>query len=302
MCDAIPSLKFAIIVLNWNNSSDTLECLASLAKITYPAYEVIVVDNGSTDDSVLQIQANYPDHHLIETGENLGFAEGNNRGILEAKKRGAEMILLLNNDTVVAPTLLSELAKGAEKHPKVGVFGPKIYFYDEPATLWYAGGGVDPKSGRCFHVGCGLPDSQKYKEKSLTDYVCGCALAIRSEVVDQVGLLDPRFFLIWEEIDWCYRARKAGFDCLVVPSARVWHKVSASFIEGNRGPMWNYYYFRNRLLFHRKHSPWRKRWKRAGLRELARLPKKEARAARHGVLDYLLGRFGKGRLSKFTQI
>jgi GT2 family glycosyltransferase len=302
------SVKIALILLHWNNAQDTLECLESLSRIQETEYETIVVDNGSTDGSLTTLQAAFPHHLYLENGENLGFAEGNNRGIALALDRGADLIVLLNNDTVVAPNFLKELQKAAEEHPNVGVFGPTIYYYDEPATVWYAGGSVDAKSGRCYHIGCG--NSSAPATPQCTDYICGCALAMRSEVVEKVGLLDPRFFLIWEEIDWCYRARKAGFQCLVVPTARVWHKVSSSFPEGNRGPMWSYFYFRNRLLFHKLHSSKRRAisWEEglALLKETLHptTPKSVRKghlAALMGICDYYLGRFGKGRLSKFTQ-
>ena len=263
---------------------------------------MIIVDNGSTDDSIEKIRGAYPNHTLIENGENLGLSEGNNRGLQEGIKRGDDLLFLLNNDTVVAPNFLSEIVKAAQEHPNVAVFGPKIFFHDDPATIWYAGGGVDLQSGRCYHVGNG--SSEGYKENKETEYVCGCALAVRSNVIKKVGLLSPEYFLMWEEIDWCYRIRKQGHSCLFVPSARVWHKVSASFIKGNRGPMWQYFYHRNRLLFHQQHDlP--KKWLAKELwgliREGIRPSAKGARAALLGVWDYYKGNFGKGRLSKYTQ-
>lgn len=294
-----------VIILNWNNAPDTLECLASLEKQDYPHYEILLVDNGSTDDSLAQIRSRYPDLAILENRKNLGFAEGNNRGIVEAIKRGGELILLLNNDTTASPHLLSELAKAAQNNPQAAVFGPKINFYDEPATIWYAGGGVDPKTGRCYHIGCGA--SEGYTTEKTTDYICGCALAIRAEVVKKVGLLSPEYFLIWEEIDWCYRIRKAGFSCLYVPTARLWHKVSASFPEGNRGPAWQYFYYRNRLLFHRRHTPLYKRWRLNNVLECFSLlrttlsprtpsdQRRRSKAALLGITDYFLGKFGQGK-------
>lgn len=297
------AIKIAVIVLNWNNGPDTLECLESLEKLDYPNYEVLLVDNGSTDGSLDQIRSRYPDLLIVENGENLGYAEGNNRGMAEALKRGADLLLLLNNDTVVAPNLLSELVKAAQNHPEAAVFGPKIFFYDDPATIWYAGGGVDAKTGRCHHIGWGAAEG--HKEEQETDYVCGCALAVRREAVEKVGMLSPEYFLIWEEIDWCWRIRKAGYKCLFVPKARVWHKVSASFPEGNRGPTWQYYYYRNKLLFHRRHTPFLQRHRKSDLLEFLRLvqhslsPKtppdlrQKSTAALCGIRDYFLGNFGR---------
>jgi len=236
----------------------------------------------------------------------LGFAEGNNVGLREGLKSDADLFLLLNNDTIVAPNFLEEFNKAAKEHPEVGAFGAKIYFYDEPATIWYAGGSVDPRTGRCYHIGCGAPTG--HNEKTKTDYICGCALAVRREVLEKVGLLDPDFFLIWEEIDWCYRMRKMGYQCLFVPTAKVWHKVSASFEEGNRGPMWQYFYFRNRLLFHKRHGSIKKGLSPRELTDLIKtsfLPRtakgarNRSRAALRGVWDFFMGKFGKGSLAKF---
>jgi len=257
------------------------------------------VDNGSKDDSVKQIQKAYPQHTLIEIGENLGFAEGNNVALRAALKNDHDLFLLLNNDTVVAPNFLSPLIETAEKHPDAGVFGPKIYFYDEPATIWYAGGSVDPKTGRCYHVGWGAPGG--CDTLSQTDYVCGCALAVKREVLEKVGLLSPEYFLNWEEIDWCYRIRNAGYKCLYVPESKLWHKISASFVEGNRGPMWQYFYYRNRILFHKRHKVAKKAIPLSELSHLLKtsFKKRESRAALRGIIDAKIGRFGKGSLAKF---
>lgn len=188
----------------------------------------------------------------------------------------------------------------------MGVFGPKIFFQDQPDLIWYAGGGIDLTTGRCYHIGCG--EMEGHNDEILTDYVCGCALAIRSEVIEKVGFLSPDYFLMWEEIDWCLRIRKAGYFCHFVPKARVWHKVSSSFIEGNRGPMWQYYYHRNQLLFHKRHTKWKLKksdlltmLKRASSIKTPKKERKQLRAALSGIVDFYLGRFGKGRLAKFTQ-
>lgn len=305
--------KWAIIILNWNNAKDTLECLQSLEKIQYPHFEVILIDNGSSDHSLEKIRHQYPDLLIIPHRENLGFAEGNNHGLKAAKERKAEMILLLNNDTVVAPNVLLAFSKAAQEHPKAAVFGAKIYYYDDPATLWYAGGEVNTKTGRCFHVGCGQADiEKKYTQISDTGYACGCALALRESILEKVGFLNPKYFLIWEEIDFCWRIKKAGFSCLFVPQAKVWHKVSSSFIEGNRGPMWQYYYFRNRILFLKEHNK-KGAWRIFLFFEILHLcasifyPKtpsafrKQTKAALLGVWDAFWGNFGKGRLAKFIQ-
>ena len=253
-------MKIAVIVLHYQNLADTLECLDSLQTQDYPDFEVILVDNGPNDADLREKTQHYPRIHFIHNGANLGFAEGNNTGIRAALERGADSVLLLNNDTVSSPDLLSAFAMAAHNHPQAGVFGAKIFFYDDPTIIWHAGGDVHPSSQRCFHHGCGDSDiAKKWEEIRSIGYACGCALFVKKDVILNVGLMEPRFFLLWEEIDWCWRIRKAGYECLYIPKARVWHKVSRSFEGGNRGPMWTYYYFRNRLLFLKRNVPWSQR-------------------------------------------
>lgn len=243
-------MRIAVIVLHYQNLADTLECLDSLKVQDDSHHEIILVDNASNDADLAEKVKDYPRLHLIKNQKNLGFAEGNNIGIRAALKRGADAVLLLNNDTVSSPNLLSAFAKAADLYPKAGVFGAKILFYDEPTVIWHAGGDVHPRSRRCFHHGCGDSDlDKKWEEVRVIEYACGCALFIKKEAILDVGLMEPHFFLLWEEIDWCWRIRKAGYECLYIPEARLWHKISQSFEGGNRGPLWNYYYFRNRLLF-----------------------------------------------------
>jgi hypothetical protein len=294
--------KFAIILLNWNGLDDTLECLESLEKLTYSSYEIILVDNGSTDNSLEVLKERYPHLTYIENETNLGFAEGNNRGMHKAMERGADWVVLLNNDTVVAPNFLEGFNEAASGNTKAGVLGAKIFYHSEPATLWYAGGGVDKRDWSCYHIGNGRPDlTEKYRNISPTEYACGCALAVSKEALCTVGGMSPEYFLIWEEIDWCYRLRKAGFECLFTPGARVWHKLSQSFIEGNRGPMWHYYYMRNRLLFVKRHASARQRlsfYTQTLLPELL-APHPHKKATLLGVAHYFQRRFGEGALQLF---
>lgn len=299
--------KVAIVILQWNNAAETIACIRSVLQIDYPSFEILLVDNGSREDELAAVRAAFPELISIENGVNLGFAEGNNVGMRAALQRGAEYILLLNNDTVVDRHLLHAFVSAARQYPTAGVFGAKIYYFDEPLTLWYAGGDVHPRGMRCYHEGCTqTEDNTHYAAIRETGYACGCALFVKREVIERVGMMTPEFFLIWEEIDWCWRIRKAGYGCLFVPEAKVWHKISSSFEEGNRGPLWQYFYFRNRLLFIERHVPWKKRlsfYTRIFLPELIEMiriaynPQAEERVrllnryALKGVRDYALRRF-----------
>jgi len=246
--------KVTVIILNWNGKDDTLECLASVQLLSYTNYDVIVVDNGSTDNSVSAIQSSFPEITLIETGENLGFAEGNNVGIRYALKTGTDYIFLLNNDTVVDSSILNALVCASKKKNDLGIFGAKIYYYDQPQTIWFAGGYWDTLHLHFFHSGIGQQDSEKFCVAQPCDYACGCSLFLSSKVIESVGLMNKDFFLTYEETDWCYRATKLGFPSYFVPEAKLWHKISVSF-GGENSPLQAYFYMRNILLWGLKHLP-----------------------------------------------
>jgi GT2 family glycosyltransferase len=242
------SRRVAIIVLNWNGRDDTLDCLASLDCLDYPAYEVVVVDNGSSDDSVAAIRAAYPQVTLVETGDNLGYVGGNNVGLEHARAIGAGYALLLNNDTTVAPNFLSLLVAAAEENLAAGIVGPMIYYFDQPNVIWSAGGGVDWGQGDTWMIGLNEEDRGQFgKSPRPVDFVTGCALLVKMSLVEQVGLLDPRFFAYYEESEWCVRAAHSGFKILHVPQAKIWHKISPNAREAS--PQVHYYMTRNRLLF-----------------------------------------------------
>jgi len=323
--------KIAVVVLNWNGRADTLDCLESLKAVDYPNWDVLVVDNGSEDDSVEAIRKNHPEIPIIETGKNLGFAGGNNRGIQEALRRDAEFVLVLNNDTVVASDLLRRLARSAAEYPDAAALGPTIYYSGDPGRVWYAGARWRRDKAAFEHIGQGGVESGvELARVRETEYVCGCAMFLRASALRQVGLFDPTFFLLFEETDWCFRARQSGYRSLVVPDARVWHKVSGSF-GGRHSPLYEYFYTRNILLWAKRYlgkndrlRVWYRTWMDAaepwsdlagtilglvrgngGLRHVywaARrclredsaggAARERIRARRVGLRDYLLGRFG----------
>lgn len=248
----------AVVILNWNGKRDTLECLDSVLRMDYPAFEVIVVDNGSVDDSVAAIKREFRQVTLLETGANLGYAGGNNVGMRYAIRNGADHVLLLNNDTVVDKALLAELTRAAAALGERAILAPRIYYHAEPDRLWYAGG-VVRKTARTSHQGRGCLDSE-LSQRSLaeTDYASGCAFFVGTPLLRRVGLFDERFFLMYEETDLCARARALGAKCYVVAGAKVWHKVSVSF-GGAGSPVYMYFIARNRLLWAEKNLPLHRR-------------------------------------------
>jgi GT2 family glycosyltransferase len=243
------SLPFVvIIVLNCNRKDDTLACLESLQHITYPTFETVLVDNGSTDGSVAAVQAFFPEVAILETGENLGFTGGNNIGMRHALGHGADYILLLNNDTEVAPDFLRRLADATETDSLIGMAGPTIYYHQRPEIIWSAGGAIDWQRGSTRMLGLDERDVGQFGSESRpVDFVTGCALLVRRRVLQQVGLLDERFFAYYDETEWCARAARAGFKIVHVPQARIWHKIPPDGRAAS--PLVHYYMTRNRLLF-----------------------------------------------------
>jgi GT2 family glycosyltransferase len=241
-----PFPKISIILLNWNGKKDTLECLASLQKVDYPNFQPIVVDNGSADDSVSVLRAAYPSVPILEAKSNLGFAGGNNLGIEWCLRHHADWILLLNNDTIVAPDFLDEFLRAAKEEPKAKILGAKILRYHHPDIIDHLGGFWNPQICEFVSPDSGQLDHPYFNMRA-ADYVCGAALLMHRSVPETIGLLEPKFFLFWEESDFCCRAKRCGFEVWTAPGAKVWHKVSASFTGGK--PHMHYFWWRSRLLW-----------------------------------------------------
>ena len=237
--------KIFVIILNWNGKEDTLACLESLEKVNMP-YSLIVVDNGSNDDSVLAIRNTYPDIILLENRKNLGYAEGNNVGIRWALKNGADYLLILNNDTIVDPNILEGFLSTYESTPLASILGGKTYLMKDPCRLDHLGGKWNSRTGTFDLIGSNEMGENWMKPFPL-DYVCGCALFAKAEVFRKIGVFESRFFLFWEESDFCRRAKKEGFLSYFAPNAKLWHKVSASFTGGKAHT--TYFWWRNRLFF-----------------------------------------------------
>jgi len=253
--------KVAIIILNWNSYTDTYECLKSLEDIKKKNFTVFLADNNSQDNSFSMLQKDYQrnvfsiDIVFIQTGANLGFAGGNNVAIKKAYEQGYEYFWLLNNDTIVEANALDPLINYLISNPEVGITGSKIYYYNT-SKIWFAGGKVDLSMGRVKHIGLREEDNGLYDTTKQVDFINGCSLAFKREVLDKVGYMNEDYFLYYEETDWNTRVRKAGFKIVFCPQSVIYHKVSlSSGGEDNLSSKVYYYNFRNAFIFVFRNNP-----------------------------------------------
>lgn len=244
--------KVYIIVLNWNGKDDTLDCLQSLRSTNYDNYKVVLVDNGSEDDSVKAVREKFSEVEVVETGKNLGFAGGNNVGIEYAIKAGADYVFLINNDTTVHPDYLKELVDVAESDVKIGAVGSKIMYYGEPERIWFVGGKINWLKNKGEHIGLDEIDKGQFDEIREVDYLTGCALLVKREVVEKVGVLEDDYFLYYEDADYSLRIQNAGYKTVYAPKSKIYHKVSRSTKPGSSSYV--YYHVRNGLVNARRNG------------------------------------------------
>jgi GT2 family glycosyltransferase len=221
-----------IIILNWNGAEDTLGCLNSLAGLMSPSCRVLVVDNGSSDGSAELIRNAFPDVELLLLPSNCGYAAGNNAGFRRIMELHAEYVIFLNNDTVVDAGFCDPLIETLQKNPSAGIAVPKIFYWDRPDIIWYAGGKVRLSTGLISHVGLRKQDAPEFDHPGTTEYATGCCLAMRCRDFQKVGGFDETFRMYAEDVDLSLRVCSLGLRIEYVPSARLWHKVSSS-LQGN---------------------------------------------------------------------
>lgn len=296
------SLPYVIsVILNTNRRDDTLACLASLAQNTYPNHSIIILDNDSSDGSLEAIQEKYPDAQMVSLENNLGYAGNNNVGIEIALQQKADWVFILNEDTVLNEDCIEKLVSEGEKDRKIGIVGPMVYHYDEPEYIQSAGGMLG-QYWESIHIAKNELDTGQVHLPRPVEWVSGCAIMIRSEVIKDIGMLDARFFYYWEETEWCLRANKAGYKILHVPSAKLWHKgVQRDYIAK---PSLLYYDTRNHLLLLKKHHAPIKVWFYTvfnivrtllswSIRPKWRGKKLYRNAMLQGSIDFLFSRWGK---------
>jgi len=295
-------MKVFVIVLSWNSKDYISKCLDSLQKLVGKP-EIVVVDNASTDSSAAFIKKNYPKLKLNRNDKNLGYAEGNNVGITYALDHGADFVWIVNPDVTVAPDSLFALLKAAEKYPRAGIFTSKIYFApgfefhqeryskkEQGKVIWSAGGLIDWANLITTHRGVDEVDIGQYNTDSLTDFATGATIFIRRKVFDQIGLIDPKYYLYYEENDFCQRAKKAGWLIMYIADASAWHSNAQA--TGIGSSLQDYYITRNRLLFGLRHaSP---HTQLALLKESVKLIFTGRPWQRRGILDFYLMNLGKG--------
>ena len=239
------------VILNSNRKTDTLDCLESLSRNSYPNQKVIVLDNHSTDGSVSAIREAYPSAQIIELNENLGYAGNNNIGILAALEQGADWVFLLNDDVILDSDCISKLIDEGEHNSQVGILGPLVYHYDEPGVIQSAGGELG-KYWSSIHLGQNEPDYGQFQSPRPVEWISGCAIMVRRELIEHVGILDPKYFIYWEETEWCIRSSRAGWKIIHVPEAKLWHKGVQRDYKPK--PYVTYYTTRNHLFTLVKHK------------------------------------------------
>lgn len=238
----------SVITVNYNNTQVTCELLASLQKISYPRLEVIVVDNASKEDPSGIINTQYPSVKVIRSGENRGFAGGNNLGIQAAQ---GSYLFLVNNDTEFTEGLIEGLLEVFTQFPDAGVASPKFHYFFHKGTIEYAGyHAVDMFTGRNSMIGCHEPDQGQYDTIKATPYAHGGAMMISREALAKVGPMPELYFLYYEEFDWCEQFRRKGYKIYYQYKSLIYHKESMT--TGKNSPLKTYYITRNRILFMRR--------------------------------------------------
>ncbi|GEM_PF-281237 len=249
--------RVVVGTLTWNQKSDVLECLRSLVRLDYPNYEIVVVDNNSTDGTFEAVRQEFPDVSIVRHSENLGCAEGVNGEIRYALQAGADYLFIIANDALVEPATLTELVHVAEKDAKIGTVFPKVYHYGNDKKIWFAKGcmpkDIDWLRGRFTGFVQNVNDDGSFDQEVETALFPGGFCLVRIAAIKKAGFLDPDYFIYFDDADWLMRINGAGFSGRFAPRARAWHKPSSSM--GMESESFYYYRARNQLIFYRRFAP-----------------------------------------------
>jgi len=253
--------KIAIIVINWNTYKLTFECLKSLEKITYKNHTVFLVDNGSVDGSGDKLYSEFPKTFYLKNEKNIGFTGANNLAIEKAIKQNFDYVLLLNSDTEVIPNFLGHLVKRMEIAKTLAAVQPLILNYGKGDTIWNAGGSFNRFFGLSITRNKNKIYAPELKIDSLTEWISGCCILVKTDVIKEIGLLDDRFFAYFEDVDWSIRMKSKGYKLGVEPKSIIYHHQSGSLVKNNtsnEGALSPYAYYlnlRNHIYLIKKHAP-----------------------------------------------
>lgn len=247
----IAQKKVFFVIVNYNGEEVLEDCLRSVFSSEYLNFEVVVVDNASSDASMCIVKKFFPKAHCLFQGENRGFAGGSNVGIRFALEHKAEYIFLLNNDAIIKKDTIAVLARYAKNDPR-GVFSPLVLSSENPERVWFCGGHIDWFRMRATHRKNFLVKTERIS----AEYLSGCALFIPKGAFYEVGLLDEEYFLYYEDADWCFRAREAGYRLWVVTKARVIHTEQSE----TKNPLKIYFLVLSGILFFHKNAKGYRRW------------------------------------------
>ena len=298
--------KIAIVILHFTNKKQTLSCLLSINKLEAEGLKTeVVVVNNNPKENLHDLKTKFNKFSFLETGKNLGYAAGNNFGIKRVLKEKPDFVFVINNDTVLDEKILLNLIEFAKTDEKIGILGPKIYFApgyefhkeryqvkDQGKVIWYAGGLIDWSNIVSSHRGVDEIDRGQYDTLMETGFVSGCAMLVKKEVWEKIGFFDERFFLYWEDVDFCQRAKIAGFKIVFVPQAKLWHANAGSSEVG--GVLHDYYMTRNRLLFGLRYASFKT--KLALFKQSLKILFQGRPWQKIGVRDFYLRKFGQGSL------
>jgi len=254
---AAKPVKVAAVVLNWNGTEDTVECVRSLLRVEHAGcqLEVVVVDNGSRVSPAGELERQGLGVEVLRLAANLGYAGGNNAGIRAALARGADFVWLLNNDAEVDAGALSPLVEAARREPRAAVFGSRVVRGDDPSRIWVAWGEVTWRQSLIRLVGENERDGAAFSVERDVEWIPGCALLLRASALAEVGVFDEDFFAYHEDVDWAARARALGWTCRYVGSSRVVHHIHGSSGGASHyGGFRKYLSARNSILYARRHG------------------------------------------------